>query len=187
MRLVGAAALLGLALVMVGTANASGFSPLIGTRLISAEGGTADNAGELGTFGLSGLINFNNSGGASWLNVTLTYQDSYFAANSAEDGFYCVLSTPSDVAYTLNTNGVGTLTLTVHGSDVSGTDTCTQTFNGGDLQERHSNSNNSIVFNLYVLGSLIATDARITATTSNLVDYSYDTIQTTTLTGSITH
>jgi hypothetical protein len=101
---------------------------LIGLHVISAQGGT--NAGvsftkELvkpalqkaavpGFIGVAGLIDFNGKGGISSLNVTVNYVDDDVIANNTADNFTCILTTPSDAAYS---NSTGLLTLTVGSND----------------------------------------------------------------------
>jgi hypothetical protein len=67
-KMFGAIAVLGLASVLVvgSTTGASALSlpsPLADqARSISAQGGSIDNNGDIGSIGLAGIINFNNSG-----------------------------------------------------------------------------------------------------------------------------
>ena len=152
-----AAAIMGAALLVANVPVANAFS---GRHLISAAGAVREtSASETGTISLSGLIDFNRTGGASAVQITIDLID------SGGDNIACVLSTPSDVAYTLSKEGIGTLTLTVGSAD-----TCTA-----------GNTGNAIVFNFVVLSNT----GRITATSIDLVDSMSDVVDLTTATGSI--
>ena len=175
----------GLILFVGGTANANGSYPqLSGAHLISAEGGSIDNdqaavpLGDPGSIGLAGLINFNSYGGASSVNVTITYEDRTVDPTfGAEDGFTCVLTNPDDVSYSLS-KGIGTLTLTV-----SSYDTCPQTTTGDPF---NSNTGKRINFNLYVAtNAQFQTSGRIEVVSMSLVDALLDGIVGSSLTGSI--
>src|SRR5271154_4869457 len=113
-KLFGLIPVLGLMLAIGGTASAaSNIYPLIGAlRLINATGQTIDSAGNIGGIGLSGLITFNSTGGASSVNLTLTYEDNSVWSGVATDVFTCVLTNPADITYTLSPaqTGVGTST-----------------------------------------------------------------------------
>jgi hypothetical protein len=155
-RQIVAATLMGAMLVVTNAPVANAFS---GRHLISAVGAVHETvAAESGTISLSGLIDFNKSNGASAVDVTIDLVD------SGGDSIACVLSTPSDVTYSLS-KGMGTLTLTVGSSDV-----CTT-----------GNTGKTIVFNFVVLSNT----GRITATSINLVDDMSDVVDLTTATGSI--
>lgn len=151
-----AAAILGTMLLFTNASVASAFS---GRHLINAAGAIHETAAsETGTISLSGLIDFDKSGGASSVDVTIALVD------SGGDSISCVLSTSADVTYSL-TKGIGTLTLTVGEND-----TCTT-----------GNTGKAIVFNFVVLSNT----GRITATSINLVDDMSDVVDLTTATGSI--
>ncbi len=97
---------------MIGTmmllANVTVANAFTGRHLISAAGEVRESAAtESGTLAMSGMIDFNRSGGATAVNLTLAMID------TGGDNISCVLSTPGDVAYSLNKEGIGTLTLTV--------------------------------------------------------------------------
>ena len=177
----------GLLLLVGGTAHANSsysHSQLRGAHLISAQGESIDNdqavtpLGDPGSLGLAGLIDFNDYGGASSVNVTITYEDRVVDPTfGAEDGFTCVLTNPGDVAYTLS-GGVGTLTLTVSSSDV-----CTQTTTASPFT---ANVGNGITFNLYVsTNAQLYASGRIEEVSTSLVDVLLDSIVGTSLTGSI--
>src|SRR5579871_2477984 len=82
-------------------ANAPAAHAFTGRHLISAQGAVRETAAsETGTIALSGMIDFNKSGGASTVDVTIALLD------SGGDNISCVLSTPADVAYTLSKDGI---------------------------------------------------------------------------------
>ena len=86
---------------------------LPGRHLISAAGAIRESAAtETATISLSGMIDFDKSGGASAVDITIDLID------SGGDSISCVLSAPADVAYTLSKEGMGTLTLTVASGDM---------------------------------------------------------------------
>jgi len=154
-----AAVIIGAGLLL---ANASSANAFQGRRLINAAGGVHESASqENGSIALSGIINFNRSGGADAVQVTITLED------SGGDSIHCVLSTASDVSYALN-DGAGTLTL-----KVDPTDACTAG-NSGDL----------IIFNFVTLTNSV-TAGRITATSINLHDSGGDLVDLTTASGAI--
>jgi len=145
-------------MLLANVAVANAFS---GRRLISAAGAVRESGpSESGTLSLSGMIDFNKSGGASAVQITIDMID------SGGDNIACVLTTPGDVAYTLSKEGIGMLTLTVGAGDT----TCTA-----------GNTGKSIVFNFVTL----TTTGRITATSIDLVDSMSDVVDSTTATGSV--
>jgi len=151
------AMLLGTTLLLANAPLAHAFT---GRHLISAAGAVRESiAAETGTISLSGMIDFNRTGGATAVDITIDLID------SGGDNISCVLSTPADVAYTLSKAGIGTLTLTV-----GSTDTCTT-----------GNTGKSIGFNFVVLTNT----GRITATSIDLVDNMGDVVDLTTLSGAI--
>ena len=130
-----------------------------GKRLINAAGAVHETAAkEEGSIALSGAIDFNKSGGATAVHITIALVD------TGGDSISCVLSNPSDVTYTLADN-VGTLTLKVGAGDV-----CTT-----------GNLGNTIVFNM----ALLSNTGRITATSINLTDSGGDAVDLTTADGAI--
>ncbi len=152
-----AAGMLGMMMLLANVPLANAFS---GRRLISAAGAIRESAAtETGTISLSGMIDFDRTGGATAVDITIDLID------SGGDSISCVLSTPSDVAYTLSKEGIGTLTLTVGSAD-----TCTT-----------GNTGKAIVFNFVTLTST----GRITATSIDLVDNMGDVVDLTTLSGAI--
>jgi hypothetical protein len=141
-------------------ANAPAAHAFTGRHLINAEGAVRETAAsESGTIALSGMIDFDKTGGASAVDLTIALVD------TGGDNISCVLSTPADVAYTLSKEGIGTLTLTVGSADV-----CTS-----------GNTGNQIVFNFVVLTNT----GRVTATSIDLVDSMGDLVDLTTLSGAI--
>jgi hypothetical protein len=149
--------LLGMTLLLANAPLANAFT---GRHLINAAGAIREStAAETGTISLSGMIDFDKSGGASAVDITIDLID------SGGDTINCVLSTPADVAYTLSKEGIGTLTLAVGSGD-----TCTT-----------GNTGKSIGFNFVVLTNT----GRITATSIDLVDNMSDVVDLTTLTGAI--
>jgi hypothetical protein len=141
-------------------ANVTVASAFSGRHLISAAGAIRESvASETGTISLSGMIDFDRTGGATAVDITIDLID------SGGDTISCVLSTPADVAYMLSKEGIGTLTLTV-----GSTDTCTT-----------GNTGKAIGFNFVVLTNT----GRITATTIDLVDSMGDVVDLTTLSGTI--
>jgi hypothetical protein len=149
--------LLGMTLLLANAPLANAFT---GRRLINAAGAIRESAAtETGTISLSGMIDFDKSGGASAVDITIDLID------SGGDSISCVLSTPADVAYTLSKEGIGTLTLTVGSGD-----TCTT-----------GNVGKSIGFNFVVLTNT----GRITATSIDLIDNMSDVVDLTTLSGAI--
>jgi|SRR5271163_1131653 len=104
-------------------------------------------------------LDFDKSGGASAVNITIAMID------TGGDTISCVLATPGDVAYSLNKEGVGTLTLTVGAGDA-----CTT-----------GNAGKSILFNFAVLTNT----GRITATSINLLNNMGDVVSFTTATGAV--
>lgn len=71
--------------------------------------------GEDGHMALAGWIRLTTKGGARTVNVTVTYQDSFFDA----EGIVCAFTDPSDVSYSLpnSLNAAGKLTLTLATND----------------------------------------------------------------------
>jgi hypothetical protein len=191
---------LGSFLLAAGTAAASGpYSPLAGPRLISAQGGASDInfdlnlvnylgevifvSGQPGSIGVAGLIDFNNSGGANSVNVTVSFEDN-FVIETTEftpgpvSGLSCVLTDPADVKYSLS-NGVGTLTLSVASDD-----SCTRTTDGTQLPANVGTA--SITFNLYVAARpLFQVNGRIEAVGITFFDALGNSVVGTSLTGSI--
>lgn len=152
------AGIVGAMLLLANVPLANAFS---GRHLISAAGAIRETAAtETGTIALSGMIDFNKSGGASAVEVTIALID------SGGDNVSCILSSPADVAYTLSKEGIGTLTLTQAATDV-----CAAGGSSGD----------SIKFNFVV----ISNTGRITATSINLHDNMSDVVNLTTASGSI--
>jgi len=171
-----------------GIANAaSNIYPLVGApRLINATGQTIDSEGDTGGIGLSGLITFNNSGGASSVNLTITYEDNDFvlATGANPDVFTCLLTSPSDVTYNLTPSqtGVGTSTSGALTISVGPDDLCTQTGTGTSF----SNNGNFLSFNLYVyIPASLQINGRIAETFSNLADPSAAQIAGASLTGTL--
>ncbi len=151
------AGIVGTMLLLMNVTAANAFT---GRHLVSAAGVVRESAAtESGTIAMSGMIDFTKSGGASAVDITIAMID------SGGDSISCVLSTPTDVAYTLAKDGVGTLTLTVASGDA-----CTT-----------GNTGKSIVFNFVVLTNT----GRITATSINLVDTMSDVVDFTTATGAV--
>jgi hypothetical protein len=156
-RRIVAAGMIATMLFLARVPSANAFS---GRHLISAAGAVRESAAsESGTLSLSGMIDFNKTGGASAVQITIDMID------SGGDNISCVLATPGDVAYTLSKEGIGTLTLTVGTGD-----TCTA-----------GNTGKKIVFNFVVLTNT----GRITATSIDLVDNMSDVVDSTTATGAI--
>jgi hypothetical protein len=150
--------LLGMTFLLTNAPLAHAFT---GRHLISAAGAIRESvAAETGTISLSGMIDFNRTGGATAVDITIDLID------SGGDAINCVLSTPADVAYTLSKEGIGTLTLTQGASDV-----CSA---GGMAAD-------SIVFNFVVLTET----GRISAKSINLHDNMGDVVDLTTASGSI--
>jgi hypothetical protein len=151
------AGILGTMLLLANVPAANAFT---GRHLISAEGAVRETAAsESGTIALSGMIDFDKTGGASAVDITIALVD------TGGDNISCVLSTPADVGYTLSKEGIGTLTLTVGSANV-----CTS-----------GNTGNKIVFNFVVLTNT----GRVTATSIDLVDSMGDLVDLTTISGSI--
>jgi hypothetical protein len=126
-----------------------------GQYTISAQNG-AEEIGEPfddGHMDVAGLVTLNSSGGANSLSLTLAYQD----VDEDDDGITCFLSNPSDLTYSVLSGGIGTLVLSV-----SGTDSC---FQGNNSSISVNETGNSITFKLYALDGV----ARIVSTTSDLV------------------
>ena len=155
-RRIVAAGFLATVLMIAKIPAANAFS---GKHLINAAGAVHETAAkEDGSIALSGVVDFNKSGGATAVHVTIALVD------TGGDSISCVLSNPSDVAYTLADN-VGTLTLKVGSGDV-----CTT-----------GNLGNTIVFNM----ALLSNTGRITATSINLMDSGGDAVDLTTADGAI--
>jgi len=130
-----------------------------GKHLINAAGAVHETvAKEDGSIALSGVVDFNKSGGATAVHITIALVD------TGGDSISCVLSNPGDVTYTLADN-VGTLILKVGTGDV-----CTT-----------GNLGNTVVFNL----ALLSNTGRITATSINLTDSGGDAVDLTTADGAI--
>jgi hypothetical protein len=139
-------------------------SKILGSSLISVLGGATDNFGDNGSLGLAGTINFNGSGGANSLNITVSYQDDN--TEPSPDIFICTLTNPSDVSYTLS-NGVGTLTISINPSD-----SCV-------YPTAHAlNATGSITFKLYSVATLFGPFTRITNAGASFVDSENDVIYT---------
>ncbi len=158
---------LAMPLSMAGSLTATGgaLNQISGLRLLNAAGGASDNFTDGGNLALAGLVNFTAKGGASALDVTISYSD------EAVDNFSCELTNPADLSYSL-ANGIGTLELTVSQQDAN--TTCKDPDGDNDYV------GDSITFYLYSIGG----QARMIASTSTFDDHQGDLIDSLSVVGS---
>ena len=147
------------------TATGGALNQISGKRLLKAVGGASDDYTDAGNLALAGLVTFTPNGGASALDVTISYSD------ENPDNFSCELTNPSDLSYSLK-NGIGTLTLTVSQQDAN--TTCTDPDGDNDYV------GDSITFYIYSFGG----QARMIAGTSTFDDSAGDFIDSLSVVGS---